>query len=308
MRFTGINNSFYSQYLKATPALLEKLGQFQTSIQERTLGTARWGAVAAQRSRMSHASSFIDLFDVLKLMAIKTGARRDFMAISRHLIMKDDKRKNSRKVAPLNSSKPALTPSTSLSGSATADFQLAGYNEPMRRWLTDKMSSTTQTYHPVYRSYSCDFEDGQQGEQQSFEDKEGTLRSFNDQKSNSEVDPSVKSDLSRLERKLKRQNSAKSTAVEEPRSPVEGGGAAAAGAGAGAGAAARRMSRSKRESQDTSKNCALAVPVGGAGDDSSSSDSDAKDFVDFKSGVIGTPYRRQSRHEARAGAAKRYSL
>lgn len=201
MKFTGINNSFYSQFLKANPAILEKLTKFQVIIQECTLGKMRWKALSAYRGRMSQSSSFIDLYDALKLMAVRTGSRRDFLAISRHMIIKDDKRKNTRKVTPSG----ANTGSNTVSRCGSNELQLFGYSEPMQRWIREKMSDdVVKVYHPVYRSQSCDYDDEDY-------DAGGELKSFNDHHSAKSVtDSSVKSEMGRLERKLKRRNSVKS--------------------------------------------------------------------------------------------------
>jgi hypothetical protein len=273
MKFTGINNSYYSQYLKSNQAILDKLARFQDYIQECTLGKARWKALAAYRGRMSQSSSFIDLYDVLKLMAVRTGSKRDFLAISRHMIIKDDIRKNTRKVTPSNIADTAGTNTVSRCGSN--ELHLAGYNEPMQRWLKDKMSGDNE-YHPVYRSHSRDYEDANYDCTDA-----GLLKSFRDDQQ-SVTDSSVKSEMGRLERKLKRQNSIKSN-------------------------------KSNKDDDDPKRKCdtpivnrrkSLVIPLES---DDDSTNSDAQDFVDFKFGVLGSPYRQQSRQDSKSGH-KRYSM
>mmetsp|Transcript_11923 Transcript_11923/g.19405 ORF Transcript_11923/g.19405 Transcript_11923/m.19405 type:complete len:412 (-) Transcript_11923:147-1382(-) len=270
MKFTGINNSFYSQFLKSNSSLLERLTKFQDTIQEFTLGKVRWKALAAYRGRMSQSSSFIDLYDVLKLMAVRTGSKRDFLAISRHMIIKDDKRKNTRKVTP-SGANTAGTNTVSRSGSN--EIQLSGYSEPMQRWIREKMSDDyVKVYHPVYRSQSCDYED------ENY-DADGELKSFNEHHSAKSVtDSSVKSEMGRLERKLKRQNSVKSNK-------------------------SNGEDESKMNDVSAIRRRSLVIPLE---DDDDSSDSDAKDFVNFNSGVIGTPYRRHE--DNKKGGHKRYSM
>ena len=239
---------------------------------------------------MAKSSSFIDLFDVLKLLALKTGIKRDFIAISRHLIIKDEKRKNTQKVSPIG---PVASRSNSQSTAAGSDILLAGYSEPMQRWLKDKMSTTTvHTYHPVYRSYSADYEN-----YVDPSDIEESVKNYEDGQSVGHTDPSVKSEHSRLERKLIRQNSLNSkksngnisNVSDAPsRSPLP-----------------MRKKFQREKSGNLSRNMSAAMEDVDS-DDENDSDGDVKDFVDHKFGMIGTPYRRQSKHELKV--PKRHSL
>jgi hypothetical protein len=279
MKFTGINNTFYSQFLKATPNLLKKLNDFQECLQVRTLGRSRWKVVAARRNRMSRSSSFIDLYDVLKLMALQTGFKRDFLAASRHLLIKDENRKEARNMIP---SRPTpLTPSTTMSLSSTNDFQLAGYSEPMRRWLKDKYSAdTVHTYHPVYRSFSCDDYENDPNRAQLDESEDGILKSIHE----SVVESSVRSEMSRIERKVKRRNSQKGILPECQELKNE----------------TSKNKVRRQESTETVQNCALVIPLESDSDESG-------DFTDYKFTVIGTPYRKQIQRDGLKGQ-KRYSL
>ena len=303
MKFSGINNSFYSQYLKANVDLVDKLCNIREYMQEKTLGISRWKQISSKRNQMSKSSSFIDLFDVLKLFALKTGVKRNFLAISRHLILQGEKRKQCRKMEQYHHHNSAAM--TEFSNAAGTDLHMAGYSEPMQRWLKDKLSTTVQTYHPIYRSYSCDYED--QDQLEKWED--GTLKSINDDTGQSVAESSVKSEMSRLERKLNRQNSIGSK-------KNSGGGASKNDATISAGASAKTSKTSsvietkmktKRESVETTKNVSLGV-VPYESDGNSESDDDVQEFVDHNFGMIGTPYRRQSRHDSAGKGQKRYSL
>lgn len=118
------------------------------------------------------------------------------------------------------------------------------------------------------------------------EEDANTIKNFDEVQSLVHTDPSVKSEHSRLERKLIRQKSNLSNA-----------------SGSNPNASPVVMKKKvKRESVETTKNVVSAMGYSSSED----SESDVKDFVDHKFGMIGTPYRRQSKQEQTI--SKRYSL
>ena len=213
---------------------------------------------------MSKSSSFVDLFDVLKALALKTGSKRNFLAISRHFITRHEKQRT-RKVAPAISFR-----SQNAENTANSDMNLAGYSEPMRRFIKDKMSSDVKhTYHPIYSDTNPDFIQHYDYYDKDAEDV--ALKSLNDD--NSVAESSALSEMSRLERKLRRQNSKSSRKSDDSETKSET---------AGSSFQVRR----KKSRVDVIKTIDVAIP---SNDDSDEEDI-MRDIAEQKFQTCSKPY------------------